>query len=146
MEKYKEKVRLRVIYLTWIMLLTCLINIVLLSNRNRLPEISDFILGFQSGVFTGLLFVFIIFIVKYRKSMKSDEALKKLYIEENDERGQLIGYKVSVFTTVAMLILLALSTVVAGFFNELIFFTLLGTLGVFLIIFCAFTVYFKKTL
>lgn len=146
MEKYKEKVRLRVIYLTWIMLLTCLINIVLLSNRSRLPEISDFIRGFQSGVFTGLLLVFLIFIVKYRKSMKSDEALKKLYIEENDERGQLIGYKVSVFTTVAMLILLALSTVVAGFFNEIIFFTLLGNLGVFLIIFCAFTVYFKKTL
>lgn len=146
MEKYKEKVRLRVIYLTWIMLLTCLINIVLLSNRNRLPEISDFILGFQSGVFTGLLFVFIIFIVKYRKSMKSEEALKKLYIEENDERGQLIGYKGSVSTTVAMLILLAFSTIVAGFFNEIIFFTLLGVFGMLLIVYCAFMAYFKKTL
>lgn len=55
--------------------------------------------------------------------MKSDEALKKLYIEENDERGQLIVYKGSVFTTVGMLILLALSTVVSGFINEIIFFT-----------------------
>lgn len=146
MEKYKEKVRLRIIYLTLGMFLTCGINIVLLSNRSRLPEISDFILGFQSGVFIGLILVFIFFIVKFLASMKSDEALKKQYIEENDERGQLIVYKGSVITTVGMLILLALSTVVAGFFNEIIFFTLLGVLGVFLILFCTFMVYFKKTL
>ncbi|GGH15321.1 hypothetical protein [Paenibacillus segetis] len=146
MEKFKEKIRVRIISLSLITSLVCLINVILLTNRSRLPEISDFILGFQSGVFIGLILILVFCLMKFLASMKSDEALKKLYIQENDERRQLIGYKTSVFTTVGMLILLAFATVVAGFFNEIVFFTLLGVLAALLILLYATLIYFKKTI
>lgn len=144
MENYKKTMRLRMQYLSLVMVIAVITIVLLLSNRSRLPVMSDFILGFQSGIFIGMVVGLVSFIIKFKASLRNDEELKKQYIKENDEREKLIGYKASVFVIIALLISLAFGTVVSGFFNEIVFFTLLSVLAILIIMAIAALTFYKR--
>lgn len=101
-------------------------------------DIADAIHGFQVGVVLGLQLVAGVFMAKYSKALKDDNELKKLYIEENDERTQLISYKAGKVGFCVILGGIGMATVISGFFNPLVFITLLAVL--------VFTVIVKSTL
>jgi len=146
MEKFKATIQLRIKLLAIVMGIMVLSNGILQIMRHRLPVIPDFIFGFQTGVFIGML-VFLLYIIsKYSSCLKNADALKKLYIKEHDEREQLIGYKTSVFTMVVMLIILTLSTVIAGFFNIIVFITLLSVVALLLIVTLTTLTYYRRVL
>ena len=126
MEKFKEKIRLRVLWMAIITICLSISYIYLSLNSDRLPQIPDFIRGFQFGAFFGVILVLVFFLAKYLGSLRNEEALKKLYIEENDERSIMIMQKTGAFGITICIIGLAFATVIAGFFNEIVFFTLLG--------------------
>lgn len=87
---------------------------------------TDFISGFQPGLLCALLLVFTYRLMSYRKTLTDDKLLKQLYNKENDEREcyirQQVGKSSMSITIVVMLIL----TVIAGYFHEIVFFTMLG--------------------
>lgn len=91
-------------------------------------NISDMIRGFQTGVFIGLQLFMVIFITKYRKAIKSEDSLKKLYIEENDERKKLIRDKIGGTGLNFIIGSAAAAVVISGFFSETVFITLLAVL------------------
>lgn len=84
------------------------------------------------------------FLAKYIKASKNDAELKKLYIEENDERSVVIIQNASLLSIVMILVGLAIASVIAGFFNSLIFYTLLATLLFVLIVFFSVWKYYTK--
>lgn len=88
---------------------------------------TDFISGFQMGLLCALLIVFTYKLMTYRKALSDEKLLKQLYYKENDERecyiSQQVGKSSMSITVVVMLIL----TVVAGYFHEIVFFTMLAT-------------------
>ncbi|OAB40192.1 hypothetical protein [Paenibacillus antarcticus] len=146
MEKFKATIQLRIKLLAIVMVITVLSNVILQFMRDRLPARPDFIFGFQTGVFIGLL-VFLLYIIsKYTACLKNAEALKKLYIKEHDEREQLIAYKASVLALVVLLVIVALSTVIAGFFNIIVFITLLSVMGLLLIVMLTTLTYYRRAL
>lgn len=53
-------------------------------------QISDFIRGFQVGIFIAMQTILVPLIIKYSKALKDNEKLKLLYIDENDERKKFI--------------------------------------------------------
>lgn len=95
---------------------------------NGSGNISDMIRGFQTGVFIGLQLFMVILITKYRKAIKSEDSLKKLYIEENDERKKLIQDKIGGTGLNFIIGSAATAVVISGFFSETIFITLLAVL------------------
>ncbi|MBZ9689092.1 hypothetical protein G9F72_022600 [Clostridium estertheticum] len=91
-------------------------------------DISDMIHGFQVGIFIGLQVTMIIYIAKYRKALKNENELKKLYIKEHDERIRLINDKISGVGFNFCLVAITTAIITAGFFSQIIFLTLLGVL------------------
>ena len=61
------------------------------------------------------------------KATKDENQLKKLYIKENDERTIMIMLKTGAIGINICIIGLAFATIIAGYFNEIAFFTLLGS-------------------
>lgn len=91
-------------------------------------NLTDMIHGFQVGIFIGLQLMMLIFIAKYGKALKNEDALKNLYIVENDERKKLIQDKIGGVGFNFIIGAAATATVMAGFFHQLVFVTLLGVL------------------
>ena len=91
-------------------------------------HITDLIRGFQVGLFIGIQLVMLTYVGKYTKALKSEDKLKKLYIEENDERTKLIEDKIGGVGFNFVLGAIATATVMAGFFHQIVFITLLGVL------------------
>lgn len=109
---------------TFIILTGAFMNITAGTNEN----ISDMIPGFQLGAFVGLQLIMIVYIAKYRKALKTEEELKKMYIKEHDERTKLITDKIGGVGLNFSLVAITIATIMAGFFNQLVFFTLLAIL------------------
>ena len=126
MEKFKEKIRIRTIWMVVVIICIAITYSVLLFNQDNLTEISDFIKGFQTGAFCGLQLILIYSLVRNLASMRNEKALRKLYIEENDERTIMIMQKTGAMGITICITGLAFAAVIAGFYNQIAFFSLLG--------------------
>ena len=146
MDKYREKLKVRTNILSLVAAVTLLIYVGLLFYRDRLPELPSFIQGFQTGVVLGIELGVISYLAKYMRALKNEAKLKKLFIEETDERTGLILRNASTLTVTVSLVVLGIAATIAGFFNSLVFFTLLGALFFVLIIFYTMWIYFAKKL
>ncbi len=133
MEKFQEVVAVRLKFLIGLSAVATIIIITLALNGDQLvkvsgQEISDFIQGFQLGIFLGMQCALLFYGSKLRKALKNKDALKMIYIEEHDERLTVIKQKTGGLALYIIMIGVALAAIIAGFFNELIFLTLLVTL------------------
>jgi hypothetical protein len=91
-------------------------------------NLADMIRGFQVGIFLGLQLAILVMAVKYMRALKNDIELKKLYVEENDERTKLIQDKIGGTGFNFIIGSIAAATVIAGFLSQIVFITLLGVL------------------
>jgi len=146
MDKYKLKVKTRKNVLSLVATATLLIYVGLVFYRGGLPDLPSFIKGFHIGAFIGVEVALVFFLVKYIKASKNEAELKKQYIEENDERNIVILHSASILSIAIILIGLGIASVIAGFFNPLIFYTLLVCLLFVLIVFFALWMYYAKKL
>ncbi len=128
MEKFKEKILKRTLFMSLVTILIAITYLVFSLNRDNLPSVPDFIRGFHTGSFAGVELVAVFFLAKYVGSLRKDELLKKLYIEENDERTKTIMQKSGALGMVICMEGLALATIIAGFIDVKVFFSLLGAL------------------
>lgn len=125
MEKFKKALQHRLIcaglYCAVVLLM---IGQSLFSQGNT--HVNDFISGFSLGVCVGIEFVVIFYMGKYISALRNEEKLKKLYILENDERIKMIQAKASSSGMAVAIAGLMLGALVAGYFNETVFFTLVA--------------------
>lgn len=128
MEKFRAKIQKRVLLLSLSALVTGLVFILLQSGLIlEAPLVPEFISGFNLGVFLGFEMILVFFTVRYFISLRNESMLKKLYIEENDERRKVIMEKTGAVGMIIFIILSAIGTVIAGFYDLTVFYTLMGT-------------------
>ncbi len=129
MEKYKEVVEKRIkLFTSVIAFITSVFafNGVFHFTPVGKENISDFILGFQFGILILLDMLLIRKLSSYRSALKDNAKLKVLYIKENDERLKMIQEKIGIMGFNVAVIGLILIAITAGYFNEVVFFSLLG--------------------
>ncbi|OMF61293.1 hypothetical protein MKY66_16375 [Paenibacillus sp. FSL R5-0766] len=146
MDKYKIKVKTRKNVLSLVAAATLLIYVGLIFYRGGLPDLPSFIKGFHTGAFIGVELAVAFFLVRYIKASNNEAELKKQYIEENDERSVMILQRAGTLSTAIILIGLGIASVIAGFFNPLIFYTLLTCLLFVLIVFFALWMYYARAI
>lgn len=144
MDKYKIKIKTRKNVLSLVAAATLLIYVGLIFYRGGLPDLPSFIKGFHTGAFIGVEVAVAFFLVRYIKASNNEAELKKQYIEENDERSVMILQRAGTLSTAIILIGLGVASVIAGFFNPLIFYTLLTCLLFVLIVFFALWMYYTR--
>jgi len=141
MKKFQEKVRRRIIFVSILFCLFATYIIILLFFKDNLPGLSDNNRMFQLGFFSSIELLMIIGLIKHIRALKNKEKLKKLYIEENDERTILIMQKSGDWGIAISIIGLALGGIIASFFDQTIFLTLIGAT-----LFLSFVKFFLKKL
>ena len=104
MENFKKTLKKRVlfgtIYCLSIPVLTILLLWIIGSTRAA---------GFTSGFASGLAGVALYYVIQSARALKDEEKARAIYIKENDEREQIIGYRTAKATILTMLVL-ALTT------------------------------------
>ena len=100
--------------------------IVILNALAIIFDINDEATMFTLGFSVGIGAVIISFMVKYYRALENEELLKKLYIEENDERLKHINTKIGGTGINIFILLLVLAMLISNYFNKTIFFTLLA--------------------
>ncbi len=123
MEKFKTTLRRRISIIALYNVTTLII-----STYGYTKNISDFMKGFQTGIFLGIQFLLIVIMFKYVKALRDEEKLKILYIAENDERRKFINSQIGGIGINIALSGLAVATIISGFYNTIIFLTLFGSL------------------
>ena len=80
---------------------------------------------FGKGFCAGEIAFIAVNILRYTMALKNDEKLKKLYISVTDEREKLICEKSDVSAFKAILCIVVLSAMVASFYSDMVFYTLI---------------------
>lgn len=146
MDKFKIKIHRRIIILITLFIILISIYLILFLNKDKLLKSTNDIMNFHGGALIGFGILLILDILKNLRAIRDEKELKKLYIKENDELTILIMQKTGAFGINICIVGFAVATIITGYFNELIFFTLLGaTLSVSLIK-GIFKIYYHKNL
>jgi len=148
MEEYKKtlnkKLTLMTAFTGFSATFIILIGAFVYATANINEDTSDIILAFQIGMFIGFQIILILYIAKYKKALKNQDDLRKLYIEEYDERTKLINYKISGGGFLFSIVGVATATIIAGFFNQIVFVTLLAILTFMILVIQSLKVYYKN--
>ena len=146
MEKFKQTLKNRTKY---VVMYNALVLIgISIGVFHPTAGVNDHMLGFMSGANVGMIigiqFLCIILLTKYYSALKNEEKLKKLYIEETDERRQFIQTKIGGVAINIILLGLAAGVIIAGFYNYIVYFTLLSALIFTALVKGALKIYYNK--
>lgn len=128
MDKFKHKLLIRTAWLFVCLVITAGSYTALrfiLSDSLRIP---DFIRDYQNGFLFIMSVQLLLAIARNLLNMGNDEKLKKQYIRETDERNMMVRQKSASAAMPVIIYGLGIAIIVAGFFNEMVFFTLIGVL------------------
>lgn len=136
MEKYRKTLIKRLIIMAVTGIAVTLVYFFQIPEKIRPIEnanFSDYIRGFQAGLILVIDILFIYLIVRYTMVLKKEDQLKKLYYAETDERERFIREKTGGTVLYVCAIVILIGGIVAAYFSEAVFFTMLGC-SVFLLV------------
>lgn len=144
MKEYKKTIKARILLLSIPVLFAAIFgayNVFLAGHE--IKETSVF--GFQAGMITSLGLCSIIIVIRYRQLLNDEKKLLLHYNRENDERIKAIKAKAGIPMLPIVSIIVIIAGVIAGYFDTLIFMTLIAV-AAFQMTICAIVkvVYMKK--
>lgn len=119
LEAYRKKVQHR---LVWMRLLAVIFVVAELVGSRFVPDGNAS--NYVWGLCVGGGFVALVALFQQSKALKDDEKLRKMYIEEHDERQQAIRAKAGQPMVIYLSLGLAMTAAVVFFFNETVAITL----------------------
>ncbi|MDW7660777.1 MAG: hypothetical protein SCL54_05030 [Bacillota bacterium] len=149
MEKFKQSIKRRIMLLS-ILVIICLalgIQNFVMTGTTENGSMSDGIVsGFQFGLIFGIGIRAMIEIIMLTKAMKDDKKIKLLYNKENDERMKVIRSKAGMPMVMITSVMMLTAAIVAGYFNIVVFYTLVIAAMVQLTIGATIKLYLMKTM
>lgn len=128
MEQFRQTIKKRIKLQIWVLCVFLGASVALLVLRplERDGQINSFVHGFHFGIGISLIGISVFAIIQYVLALRKEDKLKKIYIEENDERSLLIYQKSGSIGINITMFGLAAGSVIAGYFNVIVFFTLIA--------------------
>lgn len=149
MSEYRKTVKIRLI----ILIVCAVISLAIvmlgfnLASQAETPA-STYTDGFAKGLPIGLFSAFcalILFnIIKCIRALAGDTLLKKMYVDENDERKKMIRQSALVAGFIFTVGALVVGITVASFFSNIVTITLMAVLGVYALSGAFFKLYYFK--
>lgn len=133
MDKFKNVLIRRIVFFCFYSVAVLVFAIIgLIAINNQYPWANENMISFDIGVSAGIEIVMVYNVAKYAASIGNNERLKKLYIEETDERAKYISSKIGCKGLTVVMLSLLLAGIIAGYFNITVFITLIAAA-----VFCA---------
>ena len=126
MNNYKKTIKKRILLLTLPIILAVTLGVYdVFWVSDQIKE--GPVYGFQDGIITSLGLLATILVIRYRVLLKDDKKLLLMFNRENDERIKAIKAKAGIPMLPITSILIIIAAIIAGYFNELVFLTLIAT-------------------
>jgi hypothetical protein len=130
MEVFKEKVKRRRITDVCLMLVAvvlgifCVISMGSQADDGTMAE--GFVAGFQFGLVISIGVLSLVDFIKLSQAIKDETKLRMLYNKEHDERMKAIRSKAGQPLLTITSVLMIIAAIIAGYFNFIVFFTLVA--------------------
>ena len=98
----------------------------IMDGRTGIPADVRHLADFQSGFMLGLAIVSLFMLMKYRKLLRDERGLRESFNKETDERMILIRSKAGMPALLITSVIMIFAGIIAGYFNIIIFYTLLA--------------------
>ena len=153
MEKYKESLKINIVIYSISALILATLALLGFFSEAGIVDLAPVVdnahwvsmwRGFLSGVTCALLFFMIFGLVKAIRALRSEKALKKLYVEQHDERSIQIWTSARAAAYQVFLILGIVAVVAAGYFNMAVSLTILGCIFFSSILGLVFKIYYNR--
>ena len=133
MDAYRKTISRRIALFSLVIAL--FVGILLFNQFFASAALKDSVVfSFQCGFASAGSIVLVFFLARYRRALKNEERLRLLYNQENDERMRAIRSKAGVPMVLILSLLLVFAGILAGYYNETVFYALvLAALGQLLI-------------
>lgn len=124
MERYKKSIKRRICLLSIPVCIAALLGCYDVFVASEAVK-NNFIFCFQCGLAVSLGLFCVLLIFRYRFLLNDEEKLQLAYIRETDERLVSIRAKAGMPLLLILSIAMILAGVIAGYFNIIIFYTLI---------------------
>ena len=135
MEKYKKGIIIRVFLLSVLALLAVglgIYDVFWATDEVKASEIFEF----QCGITTALGILALIMIIRYHKTLRSEKELQIQYNKENDERMKAIRAKAGMPMVLIFSVVIIIAGILIGYSNIVVFYALIVTAALQLVIAC----------
>ncbi len=122
MEEFRKKAK-RTIKICWTVIIAAVVLWMVLLITVAAIDVPDTDIDSIGGL-GGFIAVMAVNIAQYSAALKDDKKLKKLYIDETDERTRLIREKSDSLTFNLIIGILAASVFISSFFSRTVFYTI----------------------
>lgn len=129
MEKFRTTVKRRIAISSGMALVTMVLGAysiysIIISDISTATHSDGFVAGFQFGLIVSIFGFSVFDIIKLSLAINDETKLKVLYNKEHDERLKAIRNKAGAPMIVVTSVLMVLAAIVAGYFNIVVFYTL----------------------
>jgi hypothetical protein len=147
MDKYRNKVRIKMVFLAILALTAVALGIynVFFEGESGASGFSAGMLsGFRTGMADGIGFFALIRLFFLGKAIRDEKALKELYNKEHDERLREIRAKAGMPSVLILSVLMLIAALIAGPLDLTVFYTLIIASAAQLLISLGVKLYFMK--
>lgn len=127
MKEFKKTVKRRIALfsgLTLAALVLGVYNVFFMNASENVTMTDGVISGFQSGLILGIGLIAVFQIFKLTRAINDETKLKLLYNQEHDERLKTIRSRAGMPMLMITSVLMLIAAIVAGYFNIVVFYTL----------------------
>lgn len=129
MKKYRKTIKQRMYLCMIVVVIVALIGTLdaLGTIKHMLGNLyNEEVIGFQTGLLSGIGIIALYLLMRYVQCLKNEDKLRFLYNSEFDERKKLIKSKAGMPMMGITSGCIILAGIISGYFNELIFITLIA--------------------
>src|SRR6056297_2296550 len=130
MENYKKTLKNRILLMSMAIIAAAIlltVSSVILTSDGQGESFSEGMMaGFRNGLLVAMIFMFTVYIIRYRKVMNDDKLLRLAYNRENDERRQQIKLKAGGNLVIINSVILLFAGIIGGYFNVVIFYSVIA--------------------
>lgn len=151
MEKFRTKVKRRIAIssgMTFIAMVLGGINIysIIITDHSSATHSDGFVAGFQFGLIVSIFGLAVFDIIKLSLAINDETKLRILYNKEHDERLIAIRNKAGAPMIVITSIMMIIAAIIAGYFNIVVFYTLVVAVAAQLLVSAMVKLYCLKTM
>lgn len=151
MEKFKTTVKRRIAISSGMALVSLVLGAfsiysIVFVDHSSATRSDGFVAGFQFGLIISIFGFSLFDIVKLSLAINDETKLKILYNKENDERMKTIRSKAGMPLIAITSMLMVVAAIVAGYFNIVVFYTLVIAVAAQLSVSAAVKLYCMKTM
>ena len=127
MEKFKGRIKRRIILFAGMTLITAVLGVYdffAAGNLEKASMTDGIVSEFQFGLIFGIGMLALLQIIKLSRVINDDKKLRMLYNKEHDERLKTIRSKAGMPMLMITSVIMLIAAIIAGYFNIVVFYTL----------------------